>query len=310
MKIFINNHINNKLYTVVVENKTTIREIKQEIQKQEKTIKNPRFIYQAQDLEDLKTVFDYKLNDGTTIHLVLNVNLTENQKKKMREENLSSMENVEIEPPLKKQRVKRGKYAKKACLNCRKAHSACDSGRPCKRCVSFGLQHECRDIERKKTKKKVAKPNKNFKQSFNENEKDLEDLKFLVQNLPDYENENNKKEIKVEFKEENNDNYNINNNNIENNEDIIGNILNDNNENIKTEEEIENEKIFNFFQNNSDQTEYFPQSFFYNEKKENNQNNFNFENFNEQNNLDFDSSNNLQNQIQQNQIQQNKKIKK
>ncbi|KAF9348344.1 hypothetical protein BGX34_002532, partial [Mortierella sp. NVP85] len=37
-----------------------------------------------------------------------------------------------------------------ACINCKKAHLACDLSRPCKRCVSVGKDDTCRDVEHKK----------------------------------------------------------------------------------------------------------------------------------------------------------------
>ena len=50
---------------------------------------------------------------------------------------------------------KRGSYTKRACINCRTAHAACDSGRPCKRCIQLGKADSCRDAERKRTKKRT-----------------------------------------------------------------------------------------------------------------------------------------------------------
>ncbi|KAF9417049.1 hypothetical protein BGZ94_010052 [Podila epigama] len=37
-----------------------------------------------------------------------------------------------------------------ACINCKKAHLACDLSRPCKRCISVGKDDTCRDVEHKK----------------------------------------------------------------------------------------------------------------------------------------------------------------
>ncbi|KAG0226325.1 hypothetical protein BGW42_003760 [Actinomortierella wolfii] len=37
-----------------------------------------------------------------------------------------------------------------ACINCKKAHLACDISRPCKRCISVGKDDTCRDVEHKK----------------------------------------------------------------------------------------------------------------------------------------------------------------
>jgi len=47
------------------------------------------------------------------------------------------------------------KQVKKACTNCRKAHAACDSLRPCKRCKKYSLEATCVDHQRKKRKYKT-----------------------------------------------------------------------------------------------------------------------------------------------------------
>ncbi|KAL0487162.1 hypothetical protein AKO1_001049, partial [Acrasis kona] len=49
---------------------------------------------------------------------------------------------------------KKRRQVKRACLNCRIAHAACDNGRPCSRCVQYGLEVSCLDVERKNSKKK------------------------------------------------------------------------------------------------------------------------------------------------------------
>jgi len=53
-------------------------------------------------------------------------------------------------------KVKQSKrrQVKKACQHCHNAHTACDEQRPCKRCLQYGLEESCVDIERK-TRKKV-----------------------------------------------------------------------------------------------------------------------------------------------------------
>ncbi|KAI9493802.1 hypothetical protein BDB00DRAFT_821654 [Zychaea mexicana] len=38
----------------------------------------------------------------------------------------------------------------RACVNCRKAHLACDADRPCKRCVSLSKEQTCYDVDHKK----------------------------------------------------------------------------------------------------------------------------------------------------------------
>lgn len=37
-----------------------------------------------------------------------------------------------------------------ACVNCKRAHLACDVGRPCRRCISLGKQSTCEDVQHKK----------------------------------------------------------------------------------------------------------------------------------------------------------------
>ncbi|KAI8372920.1 uncharacterized protein BYT42DRAFT_578544 [Radiomyces spectabilis] len=48
--------------------------------------------------------------------------------------------------------AKRGfkSHVPSACINCKKAHLACDVARPCKRCVTLGKQDTCHDIKHKK----------------------------------------------------------------------------------------------------------------------------------------------------------------
>lgn len=41
--------------------------------------------------------------------------------------------------------LKRRKQVKIACGNCRRAKTACDESRPCKRCVSLGITAACKD---------------------------------------------------------------------------------------------------------------------------------------------------------------------
>ncbi|KAI8069962.1 hypothetical protein BC940DRAFT_331964 [Gongronella butleri] len=50
--------------------------------------------------------------------------------------------------PFKKRPSK--SQVKTACVNCKKAHLACDLSRPCKRCVHSGKEDTCRDIQHKK----------------------------------------------------------------------------------------------------------------------------------------------------------------
>ncbi|OXB35494.1 hypothetical protein LQV05_006242 [Cryptococcus neoformans] len=46
-----------------------------------------------------------------------------------------------------------------ACGPCKRAHLACDIGRPCKRCINMGKQNQCEDVPHKKRgRPKVARP--------------------------------------------------------------------------------------------------------------------------------------------------------
>lgn len=49
------------------------------------------------------------------------------------------------------------KQVKNACQSCQKACKKCDSGRPCSRCVKYGLQDSCRDSVRKERKKGIKR---------------------------------------------------------------------------------------------------------------------------------------------------------
>lgn len=48
------------------------------------------------------------------------------------------------------EKKKRDKLAARACVLCNQAHTACDNARPCRRCVSKGIAHLCRDSEPRK----------------------------------------------------------------------------------------------------------------------------------------------------------------
>ncbi|KAI8608031.1 hypothetical protein BC830DRAFT_1174769 [Chytriomyces sp. MP71] len=47
-------------------------------------------------------------------------------------------------------------YAEKACSNCKISHVACDSGRPCQRCIRLNKSETCADAERKKRGRPTA----------------------------------------------------------------------------------------------------------------------------------------------------------
>ncbi|KAG2374184.1 hypothetical protein C9374_011021 [Naegleria lovaniensis] len=64
--------------------------------------------------------------------------------------------NDDPESPKKK---KKRKQVKRACINCHKSHAGCDDVRPCKRCVSLGLEATCLDVEPRNNKRKTNASN-------------------------------------------------------------------------------------------------------------------------------------------------------
>ncbi|KAJ3216142.1 hypothetical protein HDU67_009869 [Dinochytrium kinnereticum] len=57
----------------------------------------------------------------------------------------------EVDGPRKRKQVKN------ACVNCQKACKKCDNGRPCPRCVRYGLQSSCQDSVRKERRKGIKR---------------------------------------------------------------------------------------------------------------------------------------------------------
>jgi len=55
--------------------------------------------------------------------------------------------------------AKRAKHVGKACIHCKKAHLACDSARPCKRCFHLG-KLDCVDVEHKRRGRPRNAPDK------------------------------------------------------------------------------------------------------------------------------------------------------
>ncbi|CAG8477061.1 9027_t:CDS:2 [Ambispora gerdemannii] len=49
-----------------------------------------------------------------------------------------------------------------ACVNCKRAHLACDVSRPCKRCVALGKVDTCIDIKHKKRGRPKLKDKKTY----------------------------------------------------------------------------------------------------------------------------------------------------
>ncbi|KAL9644189.1 hypothetical protein ABK040_005651 [Willaertia magna] len=66
------------------------------------------------------------------------------------QQNSSSTTTANTTATVKKKR----KQVKKACLNCRKSHSACGNERPCNRCKELGITDTCQDVENKKRGRK------------------------------------------------------------------------------------------------------------------------------------------------------------
>ena len=55
--------------------------------------------------------------------------------------------------------AKRHKHVRKACVHCKKAHLACDEGRPCRRCIHLG-KTDCVDVEHKRRGRPRTSPEK------------------------------------------------------------------------------------------------------------------------------------------------------
>lgn len=49
------------------------------------------------------------------------------------------------------------RQVKNACINCQKACKRCDEGRPCSRCVKYGLTDTCQDSSRKERKRGIKR---------------------------------------------------------------------------------------------------------------------------------------------------------
>jgi len=76
--------------------------------------------------------------------------LPQQQQQQYNTANNSNNNNNNASPPVQyvlqnEPKKKRKRYSKKACTNCKKAHSACNDERPCKRCTEKGIQ--CIDMD-------------------------------------------------------------------------------------------------------------------------------------------------------------------
>ncbi|KAJ8657061.1 hypothetical protein O0I10_007140 [Lichtheimia ornata] len=73
---------------------------------------------------------------------------------------------VQAAPELNAQGKPKRKQVKNACVNCQKACKKCDDGRPCQRCIKYGLQDTCVNSVRKERKKGIKRgPYKKRKQA-------------------------------------------------------------------------------------------------------------------------------------------------
>ncbi|ORZ06166.1 hypothetical protein BCR41DRAFT_361334 [Lobosporangium transversale] len=67
-----------------------------------------------------------------------------------------TLEYQQLADPNAVQKPKR-RQVKNACVNCQKACKKCDEGRPCMRCIKYGLQETCVDSTRKVRKKGIKR---------------------------------------------------------------------------------------------------------------------------------------------------------
>jgi hypothetical protein len=78
-----------------------------------------------------------------------------NRKPSSKKASKSSAKNSETEDG----EVKRQKHVRRACVHCKKAHLACDEGRPCRRCLHLG-KTDCVDVEHKRRGRPRTSPEK------------------------------------------------------------------------------------------------------------------------------------------------------
>eukprot|EP01080_Neovahlkampfia_damariscottae_P001151 gene1151-10665_t len=142
-------------------------------------VDSQRLIFQMSQLQDEKAIEYYNIQKESTIHLALRLVAGVQVKVQTKggvyalgdsntladaTNSYKFYEQPQTQPNQMynlTESKKRGSYTKKACANCRKSHSACDAGRPCKRCLQLGLT-DCMDAERKSKKRDFEEMN-NFK---------------------------------------------------------------------------------------------------------------------------------------------------
>jgi hypothetical protein len=160
--------------TLDVSPKETVNDLKYKIWKKlQIPVDSQRLIFQMTQLQDEKTLESYKLQKESTVHLALRlvagvqVKVQTNQGRVYALNEASTTfadsTNTYQQPNMysyqsSQDSKKRGTYTKKACANCRKSHSACDAGRPCRRCLQLGLT-DCMDAQRKSKKRDFEEMN-------------------------------------------------------------------------------------------------------------------------------------------------------
>lgn len=102
------------------------------------------------------SVFNYDGNGGESLHgtdHISTANLSLEQSSTQHSHNTISRSKST------KLLGKRQKHVRKACIHCKKAHLACDEGRPCKRCLHLG-KPDCIDVEHKRRGRPRSSPEK------------------------------------------------------------------------------------------------------------------------------------------------------
>lgn len=82
---------------------------------------------------------------------------------------------------------KKRKRVQSACTHCQKSHSSCDDERPCRRCISKGLEDQCKDGIRKRRGRKMKEDENQIEEKliepefgfyvYNEGDLNLDSLK-------------------------------------------------------------------------------------------------------------------------------------